>query len=347
MKNKIFNIIILIFFLIALGIAATMVWENFRELKLKVLTNERKILELNEALNKAQEEIQTTKLEISHLAENVAIRLNSLSEAVKTQIKQIADLNEQIGEISVRLGLQARKIAELIEKEEIYKKNIEKAKRSTAILHYEILEKDEFLDKEIVQIFRIQCSGIIYKITPTTVFVITNRHCIDWTYGTKGDWSQIDPYETDKIPEIVSENIKIEIRGEIYDALSIFKTPFRKVDLAVVSFLKPLKIDFEAAELEPILPSVGEPVVALGAPIGLEYTVTQGIVSAIRRDTTLFDYPVDLIQTDAAIHKGNSGGGLYRLSDGKLIGINTFGITEAPGLNFAISVKTFLEFSPP
>ncbi len=84
---------------------------------------------------------------------------------------------------------------------------------------------------------------------------------------------------------------------------------------------------------------VGEWVLAIGNPLGLDYTVTAGIVSAKGRQLPLSEYE-DFIQTDAAINRGNSGGPLVNLQ-GKVIGVNSVIITSSPGgafmgLGFAI-----------
>ena len=67
---------------------------------------------------------------------------------------------------------------------------------------------------------------------------------------------------------------------------------------------------------------VGQPVAAIGSPFGLEQTATQGIISALDRNTGHFVPNVSFIQTDAAINPGNSGGALIN-EKGELIGINT------------------------
>ncbi|WP_296558540.1 trypsin-like peptidase domain-containing protein [uncultured Acetobacterium sp.] len=86
---------------------------------------------------------------------------------------------------------------------------------------------------------------------------------------------------------------------------------------------------------------VGELAVAVGNPLGLNFerTVTAGIVSAINRsiplDTGLAE---DLIQTDASINSGNSGGPLVN-KHGKVIGINTYKLTTGEGMGFAIPIN--------
>lgn len=91
---------------------------------------------------------------------------------------------------------------------------------------------------------------------------------------------------------------------------------------------------------------VGDPVVAIGNPFGLEKTVTTGIVSALQREITAVDaYTIpDVIQTDAAINPGNSGGPLLD-SDGRVIGVNSQiatggGSNGNVGIGFAVPSNT-------
>ncbi len=81
---------------------------------------------------------------------------------------------------------------------------------------------------------------------------------------------------------------------------------------------------------------IGETVIAIGSPLGLKKTVTQGVVSAlgrtIRHEDRVFN---DFIQTDASINPGNSGGPLLNI-DGEVIGINSAIIAAAQNIGFAI-----------
>ncbi|WP_036484431.1 HhoA/HhoB/HtrA family serine endopeptidase [Myxosarcina sp. GI1] len=86
----------------------------------------------------------------------------------------------------------------------------------------------------------------------------------------------------------------------------------------------------------------GEWAIAIGNPLGLDNTVTVGIVSAIGRSSSQVGVPdkrVRFIQTDAAINPGNSGGPLLN-ANGEVIGINTAIRADAQGLGFAIPIET-------
>ena len=86
----------------------------------------------------------------------------------------------------------------------------------------------------------------------------------------------------------------------------------------------------------------GESVIAIGNPLGLDNTVTAGIISATdrsSRDIGVSDKRVGFIQTDAAINPGNSGGPLLN-ARGEVIGMNTAIISGAQGLGFAIPINT-------
>jgi len=90
--------------------------------------------------------------------------------------------------------------------------------------------------------------------------------------------------------------------------------------------------------------TVGEDVIAIGNPLGeLRGTATSGIISALRRPVTVENSEMELVQTDAAISPGNSGGGLFNAS-GKLIGIVNAKASgnNAEGLGFAIPINNVL-----
>lgn len=113
-----------------------------------------------------------------------------------------------------------------------------------------------------------------------------------------------------------------------------------ETDLAVIKIDGENLTAIELADSDTV--QVGEFVMAVGNPLGMKSSVTTGIVSAINREVTDSDGKTyKLIQTDAAINSGNSGGALVN-SEGKLIGINTLKVSEAgvEGMGFAIPVNS-------
>ncbi len=88
---------------------------------------------------------------------------------------------------------------------------------------------------------------------------------------------------------------------------------------------------------------VGEPAIAIGNPLGLEFrgSVTAGVISALNRSIEVGERKFNLIQTDAAINPGNSGGALVN-ADGEVIGINSakIAVSGVEGIGFAIPINT-------
>lgn len=138
-----------------------------------------------------------------------------------------------------------------------------------------------------------------------------------------------------------AEKINVLVKGHqrLYQAKLVGADP--SLDLAV------LKIDGNNFPTLPLGDSnrirVGNWVIAIGSPFGLEDTVTIGVISAKERpleiDNRTFEH---LLQTDASINPGNSGGPLLNLN-GEVIGINTAINAQAQGIGFAIPTSTVKE----
>jgi S1-C subfamily serine protease len=113
-------------------------------------------------------------------------------------------------------------------------------------------------------------------------------------------------------------------------------------DVAVIRVTAPNGDKFPAAQLgDSNNLQVGQLVVAIGSPAGLQGTVTTGIISALHRTLPGYGRRLieDIIQTDAAVNPGNSGGPLVN-SIGEVVGINVAILQGASGLSFAIPINT-------
>ncbi len=144
---------------------------------------------------------------------------------------------------------------------------------------------------------------------------------------------------------VVANADEIEVRlddGKEYKAEVVGRDP--KTDLALIRTKKRMDVDKEAPLGDSDKTKVGEWVMAIGNPFGLERTVTVGILSAKGRVIGAGPYD-DFLQTDAAINPGNSGGPLFNMR-GEVVGINTAIVATGQGIGFAIPVNIAKELLP-
>lgn len=155
-------------------------------------------------------------------------------------------------------------------------------------------------------------SGIIVD---ESGFILTNYHVIE---------------RASKIRVMLTSN-------EVYDATILAGDPVNDLALIKIEPKSPLPA-IRMAEDDDLL--LGETVVALGNPFGLTHTVTVGVLSATDREARYNGEVLyrDILQTDAAVNPGNSGGPLVNIN-GELIGINVAIYQQAQNISFAVPVK--------
>jgi S1-C subfamily serine protease len=182
------------------------------------------------------------------------------------------------------------------------------SKLSSAVAHIQVEKKTT--DRR-GKIGSAQASGSGFVIS-SDGYIITNHHVIE-------DAEKIKVYFNDGVQQIA------ELKGA--DA---------STDIAVLKIYNNNLHALHFADSDRL--QAGQIAIAIGNPLGLQYSVTAGIVSALGRtlrakNGRLID---DVIQTDAALNPGNSGGPLVN-SSGLVIGVNTATIPSAQGLCFAVS----------
>lgn len=168
-------------------------------------------------------------------------------------------------------------------------------------------------------------SGVVYKIEGDAAYIVTNNHVVegaDHVKVTLNDGTEMDA----------------EVLGtDVWTDLAVLKTASENIK-AVAEF-------GDSSVLK-----AGEPVIAIGNPLGLQFSgsVTTGVISGTERSIPIDinkdgteDWQAEVLQTDAAINPGNSGGALIN-SAGQLIGINSMKIAQAAveGIGLAIPINS-------
>ncbi|MBB6450563.1 serine protease Do [Geomicrobium halophilum] len=168
-------------------------------------------------------------------------------------------------------------------------------------------------------------SGVVYKVEDNRAYIVTNEHVVQGS---------------DQLEVSLSEGERVDaelVGSDLWTDLAVLTISAEHVDTVA---------DFGNSEnLSP-----GEPAIAIGNPLGPRFarTVTQGIISATDRSIPVdltgdgnIDWNAEVIQTDAAINQGNSGGPLLN-SQGDVIGINSMEIAQGEGMGFAIPTSVVL-----
>ena len=186
-------------------------------------------------------------------------------------------------------------------------------KSSYGVVIVETEEKGWFFDRSGLG------TGVVISKIGNNALILTNRHVV-----------------CNKNNKVCSVVTVVNSKGEKLPTKVVALPKKREIDMALLLVKNAYKLDIlgPIVDLEKV--NIGDEVVAIGHPRGLEFTMTQGIVSAIRNKI--------LIQTSTSINPGNSGGPLIN-SNGQIIGINTFIYKDSQGLNFAFRADFVLEES--
>lgn len=166
-------------------------------------------------------------------------------------------------------------------------------------------------------------SGFVYELSGSTGYVVTNQHVVEGATRLRVQFN----------------------RGQWRRATVVGTAP--RSDLAVLrvrnvpNYVDTLPVAKQQAE-------PGQSVAALGSPLGLQGTITQGVVSGVNRTLPSRHGSTisGVVQTDAAINPGNSGGPLVNCR-GRVVGVNTAGIVGGENLGFAISARMLRKTVPP
>ncbi len=159
-------------------------------------------------------------------------------------------------------------------------------------------------------------SGVIVKYEKGKVYILTNNHVVE---DARSITVRFDKH-TERKARIVGTDPKTDIA-----VLEVEAKGIKDIEKRVAKLGDSDKV------------RVGQIVIAIGNPYGLERTVTVGVVSALKRSIGITQYE-SYIQTDAPINPGNSGGPLINIK-GEVIGINTAIVASGQGLGFAIPIN--------
>ena len=182
-----------------------------------------------------------------------------------------------------------------------------------------------------------QGSGAIYKVDGENGYVITNQHVV------RG--ADIVTVTVNNATDYQGTVLGVDAARDLAVVRICCNAEFPSVDFGDSEQLQigdeVLAVGYPVDDLIPKDGETGQPKVIVN-PGEVSATVTRGIVSAVRYDS---ENDVELVQTDAPLNPGNSGGPLFAM-DGTIIGIVTFAVPDTEGLNFAVLETTVQEQLP-
>ncbi len=209
---------------------------------------------------------------------------------------------------------------------------------------YSLLNHTNTADHELLDVYSKTVTGVVASVAEAVVHIQVQKEIIDRRTNQKQQApASGSGFIISSDGFVVTNNHVIENATNIKVALADgrlvnaeLKGTDPSTDIAVLKIydtgLKPLAM----ADSDNLRP--GQIAIAIGNPLGLQHTVTAGVVSALGRTLRATNGRMidDVIQTDASLNPGNSGGPLVN-SAGEVIGVNTATISSAQGLCFAVS----------
>lgn len=177
-------------------------------------------------------------------------------------------------------------------------------------------------------------SGIIVGQSDTELLIATNNHVIEEAENIKVTF-------TDATPDNLADDITVDalVKGTQPDNdLAVIAVPLESIPEEVLSYIKIAALG-DSNNLK-----VGEGTIAIGNALGYGQSVTKGCVSALNREVTIDNRTLKMIQTDAAINSGNSGGALLNMN-GEVIGINSAKAiaNNVEGMGYAIPISSVVD----
>lgn len=311
MKERELQIIVGMFSVLLLSVIGSLYYTNTQLFHLKE-AHAHNLSQLEERLSNQLEKSEQALKEMNTALENELRILDKKTENMQAQQEQeVESLSNLIKQIEEQSSIE-----------------LDALKSEVESINVQSQDFTPIVDEVIKSVVRVESgsqvgSGVFVEEFEGDSILVTNHHVIANQIGVENPPSlRVVTYDNDKhTPLILAydpvSDIAVLRIEEVYDELNFGSS--NKVQ-------------------------VGERVIAVGNPAGLSFTVTEGIVSALRMNKG-----VKLVQTDVPINPGSSGGPLVNIEK-EVIGITTFKLSETEGLGFAVAsddvrdiVKTALQ----
>lgn len=270
----------------------------------------------NENTSELIEELQNKISIIQEQIDDLTLEDSNSDQKLIEASNEISSLEEQTLIISESIGNLKSNFENMIE--DLYSFSSENI--SLSLLFEQIRESVVVIQGLIPQIpssILVQGSGFVYNHSGN-MFILTNNHVIENT-----------------------ESITVTFtNGDSYDATILGSNPNN--DFAILTVSAPQEIYKPLEIISSSTLKVGNSVIVVGTPYGLEGSLSNGIVSALNRTISIDELIMtNIIQTTTPLNPGNSGGPLMNYN-GQVVGISTAIIEESQGIGFAIPSNTIL-----